>query len=515
MPGNLGTITVPAGNVPLLDIRGASKSFPGVRALSDVDLDLAPGEVLGLVGENGAGKSTLMKLLSGVYATDAGEFWIDGENVDISSTLDAEALGIAIIHQEFNLVDDLTVAQNIFLGREPRFGIFINDRELNRRARELFTRLGLGLDPKELVGNLTVAAQQMVEIAKAMSQDARIIIMDEPTAALNDEEVALLHRLIRQFITPQTGVIYISHRMPELKAITERITVIRDGEKVGTVQTATTEMPEVIRMMVGRELDAVDEVPSYCGSEEAVLEVQNLRTRAKLRDVSFHLRRGEILGLAGLMGAGRTETARAIIGADPLSSGIVKVNGRQVRITSPTVAARLGICYLSEDRKQLGVLVGQSVRDNISLPSLSEFSRFGFINEAAIDAAAQKYVSRLKIKTPSISQETDKLSGGNQQKIAIAKWLVKDCDIFIFDEPTRGIDVGAKAEIYQLLRELSEQGKAIIVISSELPEVLLLSHRIGVLSEGHLTGILDAREATQDSIMELATQHIGTEGIVV
>src|SRR5699024_1426184 len=306
----------------------------------------------------------------------------------------------------------------------------------------------------------------------------------------------------------------ISHRMPELKAITERITVIRDGEKVGTVQTATTEMPEVIRMMVGRELDAVDEVPSYCGSEEAVLEVQNLRTRAKLRDVSFHLRRGEILGLAGLMGAGRTETARAIIGADPLSSGIVKVNGRQVRITSPTVAARLGICYLSEDRKQLGVLVGQSVRDNISLPSLSEFSRFGFINEAAIDAAAQKYVSRLKIKTPSISQETDKLSGGNQQKIAIAKWLVKDCDIFIFDEPTRGIDVGANAEIYQLLRELSEQGKSIIVISSELPEVLLLSHRIGVLSEGRLTGILDAREATQDSIMELATQHIETEGIV-
>jgi len=514
MPGKLGTTIVPAGNVPLLDIRGASKSFPGVRALSGVDLDLAPGEVLGLVGENGAGKSTLMKLLSGVYTADAGEFWIDGEHVDISSTLEAEELGIAIIHQEFNLVDDLTVAQNIFLGREPRFGIFINDRELNRRARELFSRLGLGLDPKELVGNLTVAAQQMVEIAKAMSKDARIIIMDEPTAALNDEEVALLHRLIRQFITPQTGVIYISHRMPELKAITERITVIRDGEKIGTVDTYTTEMPEVIRMMVGRELDAVDELPDYRGSEEVVLEADRLRTRAKLHDVSFRLRRGEILGLAGLMGAGRTETARAIIGADPLSSGTVKVNGRQVRITSPSAAARMGICYLSEDRKQLGVLTGQSVRDNISLPSLRDFSRFGLINEAAIDDAARKYVSMLKVKTPSIRQETDKLSGGNQQKIAIAKWLVKDCDIFIFDEPTRGIDVGAKAEIYQLLRELSEQGKSIIVISSELPEVLLLSHRIGVLSEGRLTGILDAREATQDSIMELATQHIETEGIV-
>ena len=302
--------------------------------------------------------------------------------------------------------------------------------------------------------------------------------------------------------------------MPELKAITERIAVIRDGEKIGTVDTDTTEMPEVIRMMVGRELDAVDEVPDYRGSEEIVLEADRLRTRAKLRDVSFRLRRGEILGLAGLMGAGRTETARAIIGADPLSSGTVKVNGRQVRITSPSAAARMGICYLSEDRKQLGVLTGQSVRDNISLPSLRDFSRFGFVNEAAIDEAARKYVSMLKVKTPSIRQETDKLSGGNQQKIAIAKWLVKDCDIFIFDEPTRGIDVGAKAEIYQLLRELSEQGKSIIVISSELPEVLLLSHRIGVLSEGHLTGILDAREATQDSIMELATQHIETEGIV-
>lgn len=514
MPGTVETTAVRTEDAPLLDIRGASKAFPGVKALSGVDLDLNSGEVLGLVGENGAGKSTLMKLLSGVYTADAGEFRIDGELVEITSTLDAEALGVAIIHQEFNLVDDLTVAQNIYLGREPRFGIFINDRELNRRAGELFARLGLSLDPKELVGNLTVAAQQMVEIAKAMSQDARIIIMDEPTAALNDEEVALLHRLIRQFITPQTGVIYISHRMPELKAITERITVIRDGEKIGTVDTASTSMPEVIRMMVGRELAAVDEVPAYTGSEEVVLEVENLTTRAKLCDVSFQLRRGEILGLAGLMGAGRTETARAIIGADPLSSGTVKINGRPVRISSPSAAARLGICYLSEDRKQLGVLVGQSVRDNISLPSLTAFSRFGFISEGAIDEAARKYVSTLKVKTPSIFQETDKLSGGNQQKVAIAKWLVKDCDIFIFDEPTRGIDVGAKAEIYQLLRELSEQGKSIIIISSELPEVLLLSHRIGVLSEGRLTGLLDARDATQDSIMELATQHIGTEGIV-
>lgn len=499
---------------PLLDIRGASKSFPGVKALSEVDLDLFPGEVLGLVGENGAGKSTLMKLLSGVYTPDSGEFLIDGRQELITSTVDAERLGIAIIHQEFNLVEDLTVAQNIFLGREPRFGPFINDRQLNRQAAQLFARLGLAVDPKEIVGNLTVAAQQMVEIAKAMSQNARIIIMDEPTAALNDEEVAILHGLIRQFITPETGVIYISHRMPELKAITERITVIRDGQKIGTVPTASTQMPEIIRMMVGRELEAVDESPKYQGTAEVVLEVKDLRTRSKLHGVSFSLRRGEILGLAGLMGAGRTETARAIIGADPLSSGTVLLDGRRANISSPSVAARLGICYLSEDRKQLGVLVGQSVRDNISLPSLRAFSRLGFTDERAIDSVAREHVAKLRIKTPSIHQEMEKLSGGNQQKVAIAKWLVKDCDILIFDEPTRGIDVGAKAEIYGLLRELSEQGKSIIVISSELPEVLLLSHRIAVLSEGRLTGILDPAEATQDSIMELATQHNEPEGVV-
>ena len=510
----LGTRSAPQKSAPLLDIRGASKSFPGVKALTDVDLDLFPGEVLGLVGENGEGKSTLMKLLSGVYSPDAGEFRIDGRVESITSTTDAERLGIAIIHQEFNLVDDLTVAQNIFLGREPRFGPFINERQLNRQAGDLFARLGLTLDPKATVGQLTVAAQQMVEIAKAMSQDARIIVMDEPTAALNEEEVGILHGLIRQFISPNTGVIYISHRMPELKSITERITVIRDGQKIGTVPTAATEMPEVIRMMVGRELDAVDESREYRGSAEVRLEVRDLTTKSKLRGISFDLRHGEILGLSGLMGAGRTETARAIIGADPMSSGELLVNGRSVRIPTPAAAARMGICYLSEDRKQLGVLVGQSVRDNISLPSLRAFSRFGFTDEKAMDSIAHTYVSRLKVKTPSIHQELEKLSGGNQQKVAIAKWLVRDCDIFIFDEPTRGIDVGAKAEIYRLLRELSELGKSIIVISSELPEVLLLAHRIAVLSEGHLTGILDAEEASQDSIMELATRYTESEGIV-
>lgn len=501
-------------STPLLDIRGAGKSFPGVRALTDVDLDLYPGEVLGLVGENGAGKSTLMKLLSGVYTPDTGEFRIDGRPVRIGSTTEAERLGIAIIHQEFNLVDDLTVAQNIYLGREPRVGPFINERRLNADAAALLDRLGLALDPKAVVGRLTVAAQQMVEIAKALNQDARILIMDEPTAALNDEEVEILHGLIRRFVTPATGVIYISHRMPELKAITQRITVIRDGEKIGTVPTATTEMPEVIRMMVGRELDAVSEAPAYQGSAEVVLEVRNLTTKSTLKGIGFGLRRGEILGLAGLMGAGRTETARAIIGTDPLTSGEILLGGRRVRIPNPAAAAKLGICYLSEDRKQLGVLTGQSVRDNIALPSLRRLSRFGFTDEGRIDAAAREYVSTLRIRTPSITQILEKLSGGNQQKVAIAKWLVKDCDIFIFDEPTRGIDVGAKAEIYALLRRLSREGKSIIVISSELPEVLLLSHRIAVLSEGRLTGILDAAEATQDSIMELATRYTESMGIV-
>ncbi|MBP2388478.1 sugar ABC transporter ATP-binding protein [Paeniglutamicibacter kerguelensis] len=490
----------------LLEIDGVDKSFPGVRALANMQLNVRPGEVLALVGENGAGKSTLMKLLSGIYVPDAGTFRIGGNKVDISGPKHAQELGVSIIHQEFNLMRDLTVAQNIFLGREPMRGPFINDSALNRQARELFDRIGVDLNPVQQVAELTVAKQQMVEIAKALSFDAKLLILDEPTAALNDAEVETLHRIIRRFITPETGAIYISHRMDELKVISDRITVIRDGEYVDTLDTETTTMPEVISLMVGREVSGTDRPATILAGRETRLEVRNLSTRELLNDISFSIAKGEILGFAGLMGAGRTEVARAIVGADKMSSGTIILNGQAVSIPNPARAAQLRIGYLSEDRKHLGLMLEADVAQNIMLSSLKEISKFGFINGRMLKYIAGEQVERLRIKTPSIHQEAKNLSGGNQQKIVIAKWLVKDCDVLIFDEPTRGIDVGAKDEIYRLLNELAASGKSIIMISSELPEVLRMSHRIAVMSEGRITGFLDNAEATQERIMELATQ---------
>ena len=495
----------------LLDVRGVSKTFPGVKALEDMHLDLHAGEVLGLVGENGAGKSTLMKLLSGMYDADAGEFFFAGERYEPTSPKHALELGISIIHQEFNLMPDLTVAQNLFIGRER--GIFTSERRLNARAQELIERLHLPLRPKDLVGDLTVAKQQMVEIGKALSYDARLLIMDEPTAALNDAEVEVLHGLIRRFIGPDTGVIYISHRMDELRRIAQRITVIRDGRYIGTRETAGTSMQEVIAMMVGRELTLGARPEDVREDREAVLEVEGLSTKDLLTDVSFTLRRGEILGFAGLMGAGRTEVARAIVGADRMSAGTIRLRGREVRIRTPAEAARHRIGYLSEDRKQFGLLLEQDVNANIGLSALSErFQRWGFVRDGAMRSASREYVDTLRIKTPSVGQTAKNLSGGNQQKVVIAKWLVKDCDILIFDEPTRGIDVGAKEEIYRLLNDLAASGKSIIMISSELPEILRMSHRIVVMSEGRVTGTLDAAEATQERVMHYATLR-GTEAL--
>jgi ribose transport system ATP-binding protein len=491
----------------LLELKGVSKSFPGVKALEDMQLELRAGEVLGLVGENGAGKSTLMKLLSGIYTADAGEFVFAGERYQPTSAKHALELGISIIHQEFNLMPDLTVAQNLFIGREPRgLRVFTSERALNARAQALIERLHLPLRPKQLVGELTVAKQQMVEIGKALSFAPRLLIMDEPTAALNDAEVEVLHGLIRRFVEPDTGVIYISHRMDELRRIADRITVIRDGRYVGTRETAGTSMPEVIAMMVGREL-AVDAQPVGVREDrEIVLDVEGLSTKHLLKDVSFELRKGEILGFAGLMGAGRTEVARAVVGADPHSAGTIRLRGREIKIANPAEAARHRIGYLSEDRKQFGLLLEQEVGANIGLSALAErFQAWGFVRDKAMRATAADYVDRLRIKTPSVTQTTKNLSGGNQQKVVIAKWLVKDCDILIFDEPTRGIDVGAKEEIYRLLNELAESGKSIVMISSELPEILRMSHRIVVMSEGRVTGTLAADEATQESVMHLAT----------
>ncbi len=499
----------------LLQAKGVGKSFPGVRALQDMHIELRHGEVLALVGENGAGKSTLMKLLSGIYTPDEGEFFLEGEPLQVSGPRDALEQGISIIHQEFNLMPDLTVAQNIFIGREPRSGgFFLGERELEAKTAELLDRLHLPLKPRQRVGDLTVAKQQMVEIAKALSYEPRILIMDEPTAALNGAEVRVLHDLIRRFRRPDTGVIYISHRMDELKAITDRITVIRDGRYIDTLDTATTTMPEVISRMVGREIAGGLGPEGVRADRPVVLSVRGLTTKELLKDVSFDLREGEILGFAGLMGAGRTEVARALVGADVVESGTVELRGKPVRITTPAEAAKHRIGYLSEDRKHLGLLLDQDVNANIGLSSIREkFQSWGFVKDKAMRARSREVVDSLRIRTPSIEQTAKFLSGGNQQKVVIAKWLVKDCDVLIFDEPTRGIDVGAKEEIYRLLNELAAQGKSIIMISSELPEVLRMSHRIVVMSEGRVTGQLDAAEATQESVMHFATLRPETEAV--
>jgi len=493
----------------LLQVEGVNKTFPGVKALSDMRLDLRHGEVLGLVGENGAGKSTLMKLLTGIYTHETGSFWLDGQPLDARTPREAQERGLSIIHQELNLVPHLSVADNIWLGREPVAGAaFTRRNEQIRMTQDLLDRLHLPLDPRTLVSNLTVAKQQMVEIAKALSFDAKVIIMDEPTAALNEAEVEQLHQLIRSFVSPTTGVIYITHRMAELKRIVDRITVIRDGHYIDTLPIADATMTQIISLMVGRAINTEARPENVRDDRPAVLRVRGLSTKALLRDVSFDLYEGEILGFAGLMGAGRTETARAVIGADPITSGTIELRGRQVAIHNPSHAAKLGLSYLSEDRKRHGLMLGLPVSHNIGISALEEtFSSFGFVRSRAMVRAAEEFRDVLSIRTPSISQLIMFLSGGNQQKAIIARWLVKNCDILIFDEPTRGIDVGAKEEIYQLLNRLAGEGKSIVMISSELPEVLRMSHRIVVMADGTVTGTLSAAEATQETIMELATHR--------
>ena len=494
----------------LLKVEGVSKSFPGVKALSNVHLELDRGEVLALVGENGAGKSTLMKVLSGIYDKDEGTIYMDGEPVEIDSPHTAQALGISIIHQELLLMPHLTVAENIYIGREKRrAGLLVDDKDMNRRTSELLKHLGISLDPRATVDHLTVAQQQMVEIAKALSFDARVLIMDEPTAALTSSETEILFRLIRELKQRGTGVVYISHRMEELRAISDRITVMRDGEYIDTLVTSETDMSQVISLMVGREIAGETRPQNVKSERPVVLEVKGLSTHELLKDISFDLRQGEILGFAGLMGAGRTEVARAIVGADKHDSGEIYLNGERVRINSPADAADLHIGYLSEDRKRYGLLLGQDVNFNVLLSSLMDYvTPVGLVRDEQGRQTSRKYVKSMRIKTPSVRQYVKNLSGGNQQKIVISKWLAKNCDILIFDEPTRGIDVGAKEEIYALLNDLADQGKAIIMISSELPEVLRLSHRIVVMSAGRITALLDNADANQEVVMEHATRLV-------
>jgi ribose transport system ATP-binding protein len=492
-------------------MEGIMKEFPGVLALNNCRFDLRAGEVHALMGENGAGKSTLMKILTGVYQKDAGTIEFKGQPVELSNPKAAQDAGISMIHQELNLAPDLTVAQNIFIGREPRrkLRLFLDDRALHRQVKELFERMGLDMDPSIKVSELTVAKQQMVEIAKALSYNADVLVMDEPTAALSETEIEDLFRIIRQLRESGVGIVYISHRMDEIKRITDRITVMRDGQYIDTVSTAEVTTQDIISKMVGRQIYETSKPERTVGERETVLEVIGLNQGRTLKDINLTLKKGEILGIAGLVGAGRTELARAIFGADRIQSGEIRVHGRKVTIRGPHDAVRQGIGYLSEDRKRYGCVVDLDVKSNVAIASYGSFLRpGGWMNTTRIRKQAEDMVSRLKVKTPHVDQEVKFLSGGNQQKVVIGKWLTRDCDILIFDEPTRGIDVGAKSEIYRLLNDLAAQGKSIIMISSELPEILRMSHRILVMCEGRITGELDHEEATQESIMHLATARM-------
>lgn len=492
----------------LLEMIGIQKYFPGVHALDNASLCVNKGEVHALVGENGAGKSTLMKILTGIYKKDEGKIKFRGQEIEANDPRHSQSMGIGIIHQELNLMPHLTVAQNIFIGREPRKGVFIDQGSENKQAWEMLKALNMDVDPSTPAGYLTVAKQQMVEIAKALSYDSELLIMDEPTAALTESEIQELFKVIRDLRDKGHGIIYISHRLDELAQISDRITVMRDGQYVGTRETKDVTKETIISMMVGR---TIYEKPKSASTVEedapVILKVDHL-VGHNVKDVSFELRKGEILGFAGLMGAGRTETMRALFGADSTISGDIFINGKAVQIKSPSDAIANGICYLSEDRKAFGLAVGLSVRDNCVMASLKEFMNGPFTNDKKIDEITQDYIKKIDIKTPSSKQLVRNLSGGNQQKIVIAKWLVRNSDILIFDEPTRGIDVGAKQEIYKLMNALAEQGKSIIMISSEMPELLRMSDRLVVMCEGAVTGELDIAEVTQEKIMTLATMNM-------
>ena len=492
----------------ILTMEGIDKTFPGVHALDNVSFELSKGEVHALMGENGAGKSTLMKVLTGIYKKDRGTITYDGKVVEFTNPREAQKAGIAIVHQELNMLGHLTVAQNIFIGREYMKGKKIDDARMNVESAKLFKRLHIDIDPTEKMSNLTVGKQQMCEIAKAISHEAKIIVFDEPSAALTETEVDELFEIIRDLKTKDIGIIYITHRMDEVKIITDRVSVMRDGAYVGTLISKDSTKDDIINMMVGRIIYEEPKTESKVAKDApVVLKVEHLNAGRLVQDVSFELYKGEILGFSGLMGAGRTETARAIFGADPKESGDIYIDGAKVDINSPRDAVKHGIGYLSEDRKRYGIVVQRDVAENSTMAYLDNFMKGLFINKKKEDSETAKYVESLAIKTPGVDQLVVDLSGGNQQKVVLTKWLVRNCDILIFDEPTRGIDVGAKSDIYKLMNELVKEGKSIIMISSELPEVLRMSDRIVVMCEGRKSGELKIEEASQEKIMHLATME--------
>ncbi len=491
----------------LLEMKGIQKSFYGNKVLHAVDFSLEAGSVHALMGENGAGKSTLMNILVGIHKRDGGVIKIEGESVEIDSPAVAQKMGIAMIHQELSPVTEMSVAENIFLGREPVKHGLIDYRQMYRQTEELLSALHIDLNPKTKMGSLRVADQQLVEIAKAVSQNARILIMDEPTSSITDREVANLYNIIRDLQKRGTGIVYISHKMDEVYTITDKITILRDGEGIVTWDTKDTTNDMVVKAMVGREL-----TEQYPKREpeigEPILELRGLTRRGEFENISFTLRRGEILGLVGLVGAGRTETMQALFGITKAESGEVFLKGKKVELKKPIDAINHGIAYVTEDRKGEGLVLPMSIAQNTTLPSMKELSNKVFIKSAEEKGRTDQILSELKVKMSSSKLAVKNLSGGNQQKVVLAKWMLKDPDIIILDEPTRGIDVGAKAEIYKLMNEFVARGKAIIMISSEMPEAMGMSDRIIVLSNHRISGEISKEEFSQDAIMTMAMQYM-------
>ena len=493
-----------SSKVPLLQMQGIHKRFPGVHALKGVNLDLYAGECLALLGENGAGKSTLIKILGGAHQPEEGQLSLDGQPLEIHRPQDALGAGIAVIYQEFNLVPELSARENIFLGQEPsRIGILPASQE-RKKAKVLFQQLGADIDPGTKCKDLSVAGQQLVEIAKALATNARILVMDEPSATLSQNEIEGLFKVIRGLKEKGIGIIYISHRLDEIDTICDRATVLRDGEYIATSKVGELSRDQLIEQMVGRSIE--QEFPKEAATVgKTLLVAKNLNRGKKVQDVSLEIKAGEILGLTGLVGSGRTETARILFGADKPEAGSIEVEGKPLELRTPRDAISAGICLLTEDRKSQGLILGQTIRENFGLPNLDKFSTRGWIRQNQEREAIQKYGGKLLIKMTGPEQPAGNLSGGNQQKVVLAKWLERNEQIFLFDEPTRGIDVGAKYEIYQLLNQLAAEGKGILMISSELPEVLGMSDRIIVMHEGRIKGeITEVKNATQQDILSLS-----------
>lgn len=490
----------------IVEMEHIDKSFPGVKALDDVSLRLKAGEVMALLGENGAGKSTLMKILGGVYTKDSGSIKLFGKEVEDLNPRKAQELGVAIIHQELNLCGHLTVAQNIFLGHEMIKNRLLSDKEMNEAAKQVLAELNMNISPTEVVGDLAVSKQQMIEIAKALSIHAKILIMDEPTSALTTKEIEDLFTIIKKLTSQGIAIVYISHRLEELQHITNRITIMRDGRYITSMNFKDTSMQEIITNMVGREIK--EKFPRIsCEKGKKILEVKNLNAGRLVRNINLSLYQGEIVGIAGLMGAGRTETTRAIFGVDPKESGEIILDGKEVKIHAPIDAIRAGIVLAPEDRKKDGLCTKLSIKDNIALPNLDLLiNRFGIIQQKKTEELTMEAVENLQIKLASIENNADSLSGGNMQKIVVGKWLARKSRVVILDEPTRGIDVGAKVEIYHLMNELKKQGIGVLFVSSEMPEIIGISDRIIVMCDGKITGEFTTNEVTQDMILEMATK---------